>query len=256
MGEVRQFVETALDQEDGLRDVSKYRAILRAVAAGCTARNEIAQRTGLSNDAGLRDKLGRLIELGYVETRQNIDAKPNEAVRYGIADPAFRFHQRFVEPAASMLERYPAAEVWAERVAPQLNAYMGHEFERMAAQAYDRKRVTLGLPLVSEWGRWKGRDRQGKSLEINLVGRLAGGAVLTGAVKWNTHPVGEEVHWAHLDMLRRAAEAGRQWAYQASAPGAALLYVAAGGFTEGFLRAAGAADQQAVCWSLDDLYAI
>lgn len=43
-GEVRQLIETALDQEEGLREVSRYRAILRAVAGGMTGRNEIAQR--------------------------------------------------------------------------------------------------------------------------------------------------------------------------------------------------------------------
>lgn len=41
---VRLLVETALDQE-GLRDVSKYRAILRAVASGCTEQYQLAQRT-------------------------------------------------------------------------------------------------------------------------------------------------------------------------------------------------------------------
>jgi AAA+ ATPase superfamily predicted ATPase len=176
-GEVRLLVETALDQEEGLRDVSKYRAILRAVAGGCTERNEIAQRAGLANDAGLRDKLGRLIELGYLETRQNIDAKPNEAVRYGIADPAFRFHQRFVEPNTSVLERFPAPQIWESHVAPHLDGYMGREFERMVAQAYDRLCVDLGLPVVQEWGRWEGVDRDRRSLEIDLIGILVDGGV-------------------------------------------------------------------------------
>ena len=71
----------------------------------------LAQRAGLRNDTALRDKLDRLIELGYLEMRQNVDAKPNEAIRYGMADSAFRFHQRFVEPNASMLERYAAGEI-------------------------------------------------------------------------------------------------------------------------------------------------
>lgn len=257
-GEIRQLVETALDQEDGLRDVPKYRAILRAVAAGCTERNEIAGRTGLSNDAALRDKLSRLIGLGYVEKRQNIDARPNEAVRYGIADPAFRFHQRFVEPATSMLERYPPEQVWARRVASHLDTYMGHEFERIAMQAYDRRREELGLPLVEQWGRWEGTDRDRQSLEIDLVARLSGGAggdILSGAVKWNQAPIEPEVHYSHLDMLRRAAEAGRKWAHQAREAAAPILYVAAGGFTDDFLQAARETGRPVTCWSLEDLYA-
>jgi hypothetical protein len=254
-GEVRLLVETALDQEDGLRDASKYRAVLRAVAAGCNERNEIAQRTGLHNDAALRDKLARLIELGYLETRGNIDAKPNEPVRYGVADPAFRFHQRFVEPATSMLERYPPADVWNAQVAPHLDAYMGHEFERIAAQAWDRRCLALGLPMVRSWGRWEGVDRSRRSLEIDLVAELHGGGILTGAVKWDRGPVGARVHRAHLDMLQRAADAGRGWAHRALEPDALILYVAAGGFKKGFMEAAEDTDQRVICWTLEDLYA-
>jgi uncharacterized protein len=254
-GEVRLLVETALDQEDGLRDVSKYRAVVRAVAAGCTERNDIAQRTGLPNDAALRDKLARLIELGYLETRGNIDAKPNEAVRYGVADPAFRFHQRFVEPATSMLERYPPADVWQARVAPHLDAYLGHEFERIAAQAYDRRCLSLRLPLVATWGRWEGVDRARRSLEIDIVAELHAGGVLTGSVKWDRNPVSAKVHWDHLDMLKRAADAGRAWAHHALEPAAPILYVAAGGFAAGFEEAVADSEHRVISWTLEDLYA-
>jgi uncharacterized protein len=253
-GEVRQLVETALDQEDGLRDVSKYRAIMRAVAAGCTERNEIAGRTGLANDAGLRQKLDRLIELGYIETRQNIDSRRNEAVRYGISDPVFRFHQRFVEPSISMLERYPAVEVWKEMVAPHLDQYMGLEFERIARQAYDRLRERTNLPLVQVWGRWEGVDRDRRSLEIDLVARLARGGVLTGSVKWNRKPIGIEVHEDHLDMLRRAAESGLKWAHEARRKAANIVYIASGGFTDAFLDAVRFSPYNVTCWSLDDIY--
>ncbi|HEX8690802.1 MAG TPA: ATP-binding protein [Longimicrobium sp.] len=253
-GEVRLLVETALDQEEGLRDVSKYRAVLRAVAGGCTARNEIAQRAGLPNDAALRDKLARLIELGYLEVRANVDARPNEAVRYRVADPAFRFHQRFVEPNASMLERYPAEQVWESAVAPHLDGYMGHEFERIAAQAYDRLQSARGLPMVREWGRWEGVDRERRPLEIDLIGFLAGGGVLTGSVKWDRAAVGPKVHRDHIDMLQRAAAAGRRWAHAALDPSAPLFYVAANGFTPGFLKAAQDSGHPLICWSLHDLY--
>ena len=254
-GEVRLLVETALDQEEGLRDVSKYRAILRAVADGCTGRNEIAQRAGLANDHGLREKLATLIELGYLEERRNVDAKPNEAVRYQIADAAFRFYHRFVAPNASLLERYPAPQVWEASVAPQLDAYMGFELERIAVQAYDRRVSILGLPLVRRWGRWEGADRLRRSLEIDLVAELTDGRWMTGAVKWDRAPVGAIVHHDHLDMLRRAADAGRGWGHAALENDAPLYYVAAGGFTDAFRTAVEASDRQAILWSLADVYA-
>lgn len=254
-GEVRLLVETALDQEEGLRDTSKYRAILRAVADGCTGRNDIAQRAGLTNDHGLREKLATLIALGYLEERRNVDAKPNEAVRYQIADAAFRFYHRFVAPNASRLERYPAAQLWEAFVAPQLDAYMGFELQRIAVQAYDRRVPSLDLPLVKRWGRWEGVDRLRRSLAIDLVAELADGRWMTGAVKWDRAPIGARVHHEHLEMLRRAADAGRGWAHAALEQDAPLYYVAAGGFTAAFRKAVEASERRAILWSLNDLYA-
>lgn len=254
-GEARLLIETALDQEEGLRDVSKYRAILSAVASGCTERNDIAGRTGLPSDRGLRDKLERLATLGYIETRRNIDARSNAAVRYGIADAAFRFYQRFVEPHQSLLEQYSPEEVWTTSVEPHLDAHMGHEFERIVAQAYPRYSSALGLPMVAEWGRWEGVDRDRQSLEIDLVARLAGGGIMTGAIKWNRTPVEAAVHWKHLDMLDRAAKAGRKWAHEALKSEARLLYVAAGGFSDAFMTAVAASNHPITTWTLTDLYA-
>ncbi len=254
-GEVRLLVETALDQEEGLRDVPKYRAILRAIADGCTGRNEIAQRTGLTNDHALREKLANLIELGYIEARRNVDAKPNEAVRYAIADAALRFYHRFVAPHASVLERYPAAHVWGASVAPRLDAYMGLEFERIATQAYDRRALGLRLPLVNRWGRWEGVDRLRCSLEIDVVAELTEGRWMTGAVKWDRKPLGAAAHHEHMEMLRRAADAGRTWAHAALEPDSPLYYVAAGGFTQAFRSAVARSEHPAVMWSLEDVYA-
>ena len=254
-GEVRLLVETALEQEEGLRDVSKYRAILRAVASGRTTRNEVAQWAGLGNDRALREKLDRLIELGYVETRGNIDAGPSAAIRYGVADAAFRFYERFVAPNRSALERVPVRQIRDEVVAPSLDQYMGHEFERVAVEAYDRRAAVLGLPIVSERGRWEGVDRDRRPVELDVVAELLGGGVLTGEVKWNREPVGAAVHEGHLDKLRRMAASGRGWAHEALEEGAPLLYVAAGGFAEGFREAVEADGHSVTCWSLEDLYA-
>lgn len=254
-GEVRVLVETALDQEEGLRDVSKYRAILHAVADGCTERNTIAQRAGLTNDHALREKLVTLTGLGYLEERRNFDARPNEAIRYAIADAAFRFYHRFVAPHASALERYPPARVWERSVAPSLDAYMGFELERIATQAYDRRIVPDSLPMVKRWGRWEGVDRLRRSLEIDIVAELNDGRTMTGSVKWGRAPIGATVHYAHLEMLRRAADSGRAWAHAALEPDAPFYYVAAAGFAPGFRESVESSGHPAVLWSLEDMYA-
>ncbi len=255
-GEVRQSVETALDQEDGLRDVSKYRAIVHAIATGSTVRNEIAQQTGLGNDTGLIHKLNGLIDLGYIEIRRNIDARPREAVRYAVSDPAFRFHQKFVEPAASIIERYTPERAWETSIAARVDTYMGLTFEKMAGQAYDHLADRLGVPLVREWGRWEGTDQAGRSLEIDLLAELVDGRMLSGAVKWNREPVSGKLHWDHMDMLQRAAHAGRKWAYRALEPGAVVVYVAAGGFTPDFDAAVEGTEQQIVRFGLEEMYAV
>ncbi len=253
-GEVRNLVETSLDQEDGLREVAKYRAIVRAVATGQTRRNEIAQRTGLANDTGLRDKIARLVDLGYLAPRANVDDHANAAVTYAVADPAVRFHQRFVEPNLARLEREDPLEFWATHVEPRFAAFVGTEFERIATQGFERLRRPRGYPLVERWGRWEGRDRNRAPLEIDIVAPLVDGRVMTGAVKWNVEPIGVDVHFHHLSMLERAADAGRSWAHAARAPDALLLYVAAGGFEAGFIEVAGRDGRTVIALTLDDLF--
>src|SRR5690606_27215138 len=108
-----------------------------------------------------------------------------------------------------------------------------------------RRAAGLGLPLVAEWGRWEGLDKERRPVELDVVARLVGGGVLTGEVKWNREPVGVGVHQAHVGKLRRMAASGRAWAHEALEPGSPLLYVAAGGFAEGF-REAAEADGHAV----------
>jgi uncharacterized protein DUF234 len=103
-----------------------------------------------------------------------------------------------------------------------LHAYMGLIFERAAQQAFVSMRPRLELPIVHEWGRWEGldRDRQQTETEIDIVARQTDGAMLTGAVKWSAKPVGSSLHDKHLDMLTRLSQSGYSWAREALAPGA------------------------------------
>jgi hypothetical protein len=174
-GEVRAQVETALLQEQGLRDVASYHAVLRAIADGRTELNEIGRRAGMPIDTALRLKVDRLLALGYVEAHRNLGARAKEPYRYRLADPAQMFHTTFVAPFEAELARYSPAAVWKEQVLPRLDTYMGHVFERMGEQAYTRLRAKWRLPMVSEWGRWEGADREGKSLEIDIASRLSDG---------------------------------------------------------------------------------
>lgn len=253
-GEVRELVRTALLQEQGLREVQKYVAILRAIGRGRTDLNEIAQAAGLEADTALRDKLERLIELDYVRAGRNLGAKPRERFRYRVADPAFRFFYDFVAPLESVLATQDAASVWERHIAPNLDAYTGLIFEGMVEEAYYRLQSRLDLPLVREWGRWEGTDRNRQPLEIDIAAVLMDKRVMTGAIKWRQSPVDVDVHTRHLEMLDRLSQAGVGWAHEAKKPESPLLYVGANGFTRRFVQAARATRDEVYLWTLKDIF--
>jgi hypothetical protein len=253
-GEVRGLVETAILQEQGLREIPKYQAILRAIGGGSTELNEIGQKAGLPSDTSLRDKVERLVALGYVRRFRNFGARATVPFRYRIADPAFAFYYEFVSRYEAALERSSPPQVWRDAIAAKLDTYMGHAFERIAEQAYTHHQARLRLPVVHEWGRWEGTDRNGESIEMDIAAKLTDGRVLTGAVKWNARPLDRSWHIRHLQMLDRLAASGVKWAHDARSPEAPLFYVAAGGFTKEFETAARASRRDVFLLTLADLY--
>jgi AAA+ ATPase superfamily predicted ATPase len=254
-GAVRGQVETIVAQEHGLRDIAEYSAVMNAIGAGATDRNEIAQQTGLGNDFSLRAKLEMLIELGFITAWRNFGAKTNTPFRYRVTDPALRFYYAIVTRYRNELERHEPLHVWQTYIVRELDAYMGFVFESIAEQAYTRRRSAERLPTIREWGRWEGLDRNRQQTEIDIVARRTDGKMLTGAVKWNHRPITEAVHDKHIDMLRQLGESGHAWAREALAPGAVLLYVAAGGFEPDLIKYARRVGPEVVVWSLEDLYA-
>jgi hypothetical protein len=255
-GEVRELVQTALLQEQGLREIPKYTAILRAIGHGRTELNDIAQAAGLEKGNPLRDKIERLIDLDYVRAGRNLGAKRTSAFRYRVSDPAMRFFYDVVAPMESALATQNPAAVWRAHIAPHFDTYMGHIFETIVEEAYYRLQEPLGLPLVEEWGRWEGVDSARRSVEVDVATALIDKRVLTGAIKWSRTAVDVQVHTNHLSMLTRLADAGVAWAHRALEPESPLLYVASNGFTDRFRRAAEASREEVYLWTLGDLYQI
>jgi len=254
-GSVRDLVRTALQQEQGLRDLPKYTAILRAIGGGRVGMSKLGQLTQQAVDTALREKLERLEDLGYVRGTRNVGAKPNAAKRYHLADPAFRFYYTLVAPWESLLAMNAAARAWEDHLASRFDTLMGHVFEDIAEAAYTRRNMRgAGLPIVTTWGRWDGQDRHRQSVEIDIVAPLAGGGVMTGAIKWNRTPIDRPVHLEHLEAIGRLAASGVEWAHGARQPEAPLLYVAAGGFTKEFVAAATSSRAHVILWTLDDIF--
>lgn len=255
-GNVRIQVETAIAQEHGLRDLSDYNAILSAIGLGATQRNEIAMQTGIAANFAFRTRLDKLVDLGLIEATRNFDASSSEPYRYRLSDPALRFYYNIVSRYRSELDFDDPMEVWNKHVVTELGAYMGLLFERTAPQAYLRMRSGSGLPIVREWSRWEGLDRDRQQTEIDIVARRTDGAMLTGAVKWNTKPVGISLHDKHFDMLKRLSKSGHSWAREALGPNAIFVYISSGGFTPEFTQHAESAGPRVVAWSLAELYSL
>ena len=255
-GPVRQLVETALVQEQGLREHATYNAILRAIGAGNTELNNIQQGAAITATdlTATRDKLERLIALGFVRRERNFGAKHTQPYRYRLADPALAFYYTFVTRNAGMLEQYDARTVFDERVEPRLNSYVGLQFETLVAQAYRRLQPPRSLPMDQEWGRWEGRDRNGASIAMDIVSRLADGRMMTGGIKWNAEPMSATWHHHHVSQLQRLAHAGHKWAHEALEPNAPMVWVAAGGFEDSVAESVRGTHAQATLLTLRDLY--
>jgi uncharacterized protein len=255
-GEVHLQLDRIIEQEKGIREPAEYRAVLSAIAAGTTTLDEIVQVAGLGERANAVRRIAVLEKLRLVERERNFDAHEKAVYQHRIADLAVRFWYRFVMPNRSRLETGGAEHVWGRRVEPQLSGYMGKVFERICREAFIRHHDAWELPGAVQLGRWEGRDRNRRPIEIDLVARLDDGRLLTGEFKWSSKPIDVDVH-THLQRnLEDLSRSGQGWASDARSPerSAGHLYISAAGFTDQF-RARAADDPSIRLLSLEDLYA-
>ena len=251
-GTVGQMVRSAIGQQEGLRNVARYRAILTSVGIGKASLGEIAGALGASREA-LREPLRNLVELSFVEER--FDFSTTRRKTFQLSDPAERFFYGITLPLESALTSGGPERTWTERIAQhRWPTYVGqHVFEEVAAQAYQRWGPERGLPVVPEWRRWTGKDRTRRQVDIDLVGRTLDGAVITGSVKFRNRPADARTYLEHIEALRRLADSGHGWASEALDENAAFYFVSAGGFGDSFYEAV-ESGRELICWTLDDLY--
>ncbi|WP_419841837.1 AAA family ATPase [Candidatus Poriferisodalis sp.] len=251
-GSVRHLVHSAIEQQEGLRNVARYRAILASVGVGRPTAGSIAASIGVSRET-IRHQLQHLVDLSMLSASANFGT--DRGIRYRLADPAERFYYGITLPLESAIATAGAEQVWRTHVMPQQwPTYVGqHVFEDVAAQAYQRWGAERELPAVPDWKRWSGRDRTGRHVEIDLVGRTLNGAVITGSVKFRSRPADARTYLTHVDALQRLADSGHGWAHEALEADAAFYFVSASGFSDSF-REVVEPRRRAVCWTLDDLY--
>ena len=251
-GAVGHMVRSAIEQQEGLRNVARYRAILASVGIGRATAGEVAAALGASREA-LRQPLQNLVDLSFLTEGANFGSSRRK--HYRLWDPAERFYYGITLPLESALVSAGPRRVWDELVAPQRwPAYVGmHVFEDVAAQAYRRWAVERGVPPVPTWQRWTGRDRTRRQIDIDLVGRATTGELITGSVKFRNRPATAATYAEHFESLRRLADSGHEWAKEALEPRSPVYFASAGGFSDSFHEVTDPARRH-ICWTLDDLY--
>lgn len=229
-GLLREEPRFLLSQEGRLRDTDTYMSCLRAIAAGVTRLNEIAQRTGRGRSEEIRPFLETLEEMGLVERRYPVTKASGKKVYYAIVDPFLRFWFRFVAPRESRLQtRQDADRYLAESVLPQLDKFVSEDaFERIC-----QNWLRGELDAAAEAGRWWGsirRREDGKQrnrvYEADAVAIDAEGEVLAlGSCKWPDAGTVDHVHEAgELDKLETIRK-------ELGAPGAQLYLFDRTGFS-------------------------
>jgi hypothetical protein len=210
-GLLREEPRFLLAQEGRLRDTDTYMSCLRAIAAGVTRLNEIAQRIGKTRSEEARPFLETLEEMALVERRYPVTQGKGKKVSYAIVDPFLRFWFRFVAPRGSRLQSRSDADRYLEEgVLPQLDKFVSEEaFERIC-QGWLLRRLDDAVESGNWWGQIRRREEgalRSRTYEADAVAIDAGGKVLAlGSCKWadrdaegHEHPAGE---LAKLETIR------------------------------------------------------
>lgn len=172
-----------------VREPAIYNAVITAIATGSSKMNEISNK--IDEDTSVcATYIKNLITLGIVKKKSPYGEKSSRKTIYSIEDNMFRFWYRFVPENTSVISR-GATDLAYERVAPELNTYMGGVFEDICKQ-YLWKLLIEGKCAVnfSDIGRWWGSNPKIKSQEeIDIMGTDKDSA-LFGECKWTNEKVG------------------------------------------------------------------
>jgi AAA+ ATPase superfamily predicted ATPase len=182
--------EAILLLQQELPDADSYFSVLRAIAAGMTRQNQIAQRTGIS-PARVNQMLGLLQRLWLVRRETPVTVRDPARARqssYIITDPYLRFWFTFVLPARDRLHDPAGARRHLRgRVLPALDDFISAPAFEEVCQAWLQRELDAAVT-----GRWWGKVRElrGKALrdidrEVDAVALDDDGRVLAlGSCKW------------------------------------------------------------------------
>jgi len=163
-----------------LTEPNRYFAILKAIAAGNTTSNEIAQTVGIDGKqiSTYTQKLERL-RLVEREVPVTEDKTRSRRGRYRILDPLFRFWFRFVYGNEDRYERL-GADAYETVIEPDLADFVSRAFE---TRCQDILPDLYPETMFTDIGRWWYNE-----YEVD-VGLAADGKMVTGECKFTSAPL-------------------------------------------------------------------
>lgn len=211
--------EFLLRTEFGIREPRTYYTILRAIASGRRAANEIATFAGVDTN-GLGSYLSKLRRLRLVERDLPVTADPNSRrSRYRLREPLFRFWFEYVYGNETTLTQLGTA-AFEEHVAPTFADYVAPAFERLCQDALPRL-VPKTYHDIGYW--WYDRH------ELDVVGLATDGTLVVGECKYTTRPMNE----GDLADLERTADHVRWTPTDGSDPDRHYCCFSRSGFSDG-----------------------
>lgn len=172
-----------------VREPAIYTAIITAIAAGASRMSEISSKVGEDTNV-CASYIKNLISLGIVQKETPYGEKASRKSLYSIEDNMFRFWHRFVLENNSLIAR-GAADLVCQRIAPQLDHYMGKVFEEICKQYLWKLLLEGNSPVeFSSLGRWWGNDPIEKAqAEIDILGAQDRSMALFGECKWTNEKI-------------------------------------------------------------------
>lgn len=173
---------------------SRYAAILATLAHGEAEWSRVHEGVSdLTRSGQVAPYLNKLEELGLIEIRRSLDARPRtRSRRYAITDPFVAFWFRFVLPHRSRADG--GSETLAAAVRRDLDAHVAGIFPAVCRQfmAFDVME-SIGVNAREQGSLW------GAGYDIEVAGLLRSGAAFYGHALWPDRRAGSSV----LDELDR-----------------------------------------------------
>jgi hypothetical protein len=199
--------EPRLLLQDFVTEPHNYVAILRAIAGGARAQNEIAARTGLAQ-GHVSKYLSVLREADFVERRLPVTASESSRVgRYHILDPYLRFYYRFLSPRQAQLA-LGVHEQAIEEIKAHLLSFIGtHTWEELCREWVLRAGARGVLPLSDRVGSFWSRTTQVDVVGINSMEKT----LVLGECKWSPRPMDADILQALVAKTHEVVPREGRW---------------------------------------------